>query len=74
MPDPTRVTEPVETIPYVPIASTARVGVATSSSLDRVTFGVTADEDAAADVDLPARGIADGPAELVVRGTTAARP
>jgi hypothetical protein len=55
----------VEIIPYVPIASTARVGVATFSYLDRVTFGVTGDEDAAADVDVLARGIADGLAELV---------
>ncbi len=54
----------VEIIPYVPIASTARVGVSILSYLDRITFGVTGDRDAASDVDVLARGIAESLAEL----------
>jgi len=55
----------VEIIPYVPIASTVRVGVSIFTYLDRITFGVTGDHDAAPDVDVLARGIADGLTELV---------
>jgi len=62
----------VEIIPYVPIASTARIGVSIFSYLDRIAFGVTGDCDAAPDVDVLARGIADGLAELVAATTAGA--
>jgi WS/DGAT/MGAT family acyltransferase len=55
----------VEIIPYVPIASTLRVGVSILTYLDRITVGVTGDRDAAPDIDILARGIADGLTELV---------
>ena len=35
----------VEILPYVPIASTVRIGVAIFSYRDRVTFGITGDYD-----------------------------
>ena len=54
----------VEIIPYVPIASRLRLGVAILSYTDAVVFGVTGDFDAAADVDTMARGIAAGLDEL----------
>jgi diacylglycerol O-acyltransferase len=62
----------VEIIPYVPIASTARIGVAIFTYLDRITFGVTGDEDAAPDVDVLARGIAAGLTELVAAAAAGA--
>lgn len=60
----------VELIPYVPIASTVRIGVSIFSYCDRITFGVTGDYDSANDIDVLARGIAAGLAELVVRATS----
>lgn len=62
----------VEIIPYVPIASTLRIGVSIFTYRDRITFGVTGDYDAATDVDLLARGISDGLAELVAAADAAA--
>jgi WS/DGAT/MGAT family acyltransferase len=55
----------VEIIPYVPIASTVRCGVSIFTYLDEVTFGVTGDYDAAADIDVLARGIEDSLRDLV---------
>lgn len=55
----------VEIIPYVPIASTVRVGVSILTYCDRIAFGVTGDHDAAPDVEVLARGIAEGLTELV---------
>jgi diacylglycerol O-acyltransferase len=55
----------VEVLPYVPIASTLRTGVAIFSYDGRVAFGVTGDYDGATDVWTLARGIEEGMAELV---------
>lgn len=54
----------VEIIPYVPIASSLRLGVAIFSYCGRLTFGVTGDFDSAADVAVLARGIEESLAEL----------
>jgi diacylglycerol O-acyltransferase len=55
----------LEIIPYVPIASTLRTGVAILTYCGQVTVGVTGDAAAAPDVDVLARGTARGLAELV---------
>jgi diacylglycerol O-acyltransferase len=55
----------VEIIPYVPIASTLRTGVAIFSYCGRLTIGITGDFDAAQDVTVLARGIEQGLADLV---------
>ena len=49
----------MEIIPYVPIASTVRIGVAILTYCDRLTFGVTGDYEFAPDVGILARGIED---------------
>lgn len=63
----------LEIVPYVPLASTARVGVSIFSYLDRICFGVTGDRDTAPDVDVLARGIAEGLGQLAAV-TAAADP
>lgn len=55
----------VELIPYVPIASRLRLGVAIFSYCGRLTVGITGDYDGAADVWTLAHGIEDGLAELL---------
>ena len=55
----------LEIVPYVPIASTLRFGVAIFSYCGQLTVGVTGDFDGAADVWTLARGIEEGLAELV---------
>ena len=55
----------VEIVPYVPIASTLRFGVAIFSYCGRLTVGITGDYDGAADVWTLAHGIEEGLAELV---------
>jgi WS/DGAT/MGAT family acyltransferase len=50
--------------PYVPIGDNVRISVAIFSYLDRFSFGITADYDAVPDVDVLAKGIARGVAEL----------
>jgi diacylglycerol O-acyltransferase / wax synthase len=52
--------------PYVPIGDSLRIGVAIFSYLDQFTFGITADYRAVplADLDILARGIKRGLAEL----------
>jgi diacylglycerol O-acyltransferase len=55
----------VEIVPYVPIASTLRFGVAIFSYCGQLTVGVTGDFDGAADVWTLARGVEEGLAELV---------
>ncbi|WP_254790751.1 WS/DGAT/MGAT family O-acyltransferase [Blastococcus tunisiensis] len=55
----------VEIIPYVPIASRLRLGVAIFSYCGSLTVGITGDYDGAADVEVLAQGIEDGMAELV---------
>jgi WS/DGAT/MGAT family acyltransferase len=62
----------MEIVPYVPIASTLRVGVAIFSYCGQLTVGITGDYDGAPDVWTLARGIEAGLAELVA--TAAARP
>lgn len=51
--------------PYVPLANQVRVGVAIFSYIGRLTFGVTGDYDTAPDIDVLARGIEKGVAELL---------
>ncbi len=66
----------VEIIPYVPIATTLRTGVAIFTYCGQVTFGVTGDYASTPDLDVLARGIEQGVAELhaVVRGRRGKRP
>jgi len=62
----------LELIPYVPIASSARTGVALLTYAGGIAFGVTGDDDSAHDVDVLARSIAAGLAELVALAAGAA--
>jgi WS/DGAT/MGAT family acyltransferase len=55
----------VEIIPYVPIATTLRTGVSILSYCDRVAFGITGDYESVPDIDVLARGIEAGMAELL---------
>ncbi len=55
----------VEIIPYVPIATTLRVGVSIFTYCDQVTFGMTGDFAGSPDLDVLAHGIEDGLAELL---------
>jgi WS/DGAT/MGAT family acyltransferase len=54
----------LEIIPYVPIATTVRIGVSIFTYCGQVTFGVTGDFAANPDLDVLARGIEDGVSEL----------
>jgi WS/DGAT/MGAT family acyltransferase len=54
----------LEIIPYVPIATTVRTGVSIFTYCGNMTFGVTGDFAANPDLDVLARGIEDGIAEL----------
>ena len=51
--------------PYVPLAGQVRVGVAIFSYDGQVNFGITGDYDSAPDIDVLARGIEAGMAELL---------
>ena len=55
----------VEILPYVPISTTVRTGISIFTYCDRVTFGITGDYDTNPDLDVLARGIDAGVAELV---------
>ena len=55
----------VEILPYVPIASTIRIGIAIFSYRDQITFGITGDYDTTADLEVLAQGIGDGVAALL---------
>jgi diacylglycerol O-acyltransferase / wax synthase len=55
----------MEIIPYVPIASSVRIGVAIFSYCDQITFGITGDYDTTPDLDVLAWGITDGVAALL---------
>jgi diacylglycerol O-acyltransferase / wax synthase len=55
----------LELYPYVPIQGQLRIGVAIFSYDGALGFGITGDYDEAADIDVLARGIEDGMAELV---------
>jgi diacylglycerol O-acyltransferase len=63
-----------EIIPYVPIASTVRIGISIFSYGDRVTFGVTGDYAANPDLRVLARGIEQGVAELLLAARQHAVP
>lgn len=52
-------------IPYVPIASTVRIGISIFSYAGNLAFGITADYTANPDLDVLARGIEHGIAELL---------
>ena len=54
----------LEIIPYVPIATTVRTGIAIFSYCGNVTFGITGDFTANPDLDVLAHGIEHGIAEL----------
>ena len=54
----------LEAHPYVPIGGNVRLAIAIFSYLGRISFGLTADPSAAADLDVLARGIRRGLAEL----------
>jgi WS/DGAT/MGAT family acyltransferase len=71
----------LEIIPYVPIATTVRIGVSIFTYCGRLTFGITGDFAANSDLDVLARGIEDGLSELRAAArrrrraaSTAARP
>ena len=55
----------VEIIPYVPIATTLRTGIAIFSYCGTVTFGITGDFAATPDLEVLARGIEWGLSELM---------
>jgi WS/DGAT/MGAT family acyltransferase len=56
----------VEIIPYVPIATTVRIGVSIFTYCGNVTFGITGDYAANPDLDVLAHGIEHGVSELLV--------
>jgi WS/DGAT/MGAT family acyltransferase len=62
----------VEMTPYVPIATNLRTGVSIVTYCDNLTIGITGDYDTTPDLDVLARGIADGMAELIDAATRAA--
>jgi diacylglycerol O-acyltransferase len=55
----------VEILPYVPLASTIRIGVSIFSYRDQMTFGITGDYDTTPDLDVLAHAIEDGAAALL---------
>ena len=63
-----------EIIPYVPIASTVRTGIAIFSYDGTIVFGITADYAANPDVDVLARGIEHGVSELLLAAEQHAAP
>jgi diacylglycerol O-acyltransferase / wax synthase len=54
----------VQAHPYAPIGGNVRIAIAIFSYLGRLSFGITADSSAAADLDILARGIRRGLTEL----------
>jgi diacylglycerol O-acyltransferase len=62
----------VEAHPYVPIGGNVRIAIAIFSYLGRISFGLTADSSAAADVNFLAQGIRRGLSEL--QAQSAAHP
>jgi hypothetical protein len=61
----------VEIIPYVPISTTLRTGIAIFSYCDMLTFGITGDYDSTPDLEVLAHGIEDGVTELLKATITA---
>ncbi|HKR70602.1 MAG TPA: WS/DGAT domain-containing protein, partial [Streptosporangiaceae bacterium] len=58
--------------PYVPIGDNVQIAIAIFSYLEELSFGVTADSNAAADVDILEPGIHRGLAELRRKASRAA--
>ena len=63
----------LEILPYVPLSSTVRTGVAIFSYRDQMTFGVTGDYDTNPDLEVLARGIQDGVNALLKAARTSGR-
>ncbi len=63
--------ELVEIIPYVPIATTLRIGVSIFTYNGKVTFGLTGDYSTTPDIAVLAGGIEDGIGELVAAAKAA---
>jgi diacylglycerol O-acyltransferase / wax synthase len=57
-----------------PIGGNVRIAIAIFSYLGRISFGLTADSSAAADLDILAQGIRHGLAELHTQSMTQFRP
>jgi len=55
----------LEVFPFVPLIPTTRVGIAIFSYCGALNFGITGDYDGAPDLDVLARGIEDGVAQLL---------
>ena len=55
----------LEIIPYVPIATTVRIGISIFTYCGNVTFGITGDFASSPDLDVLARGIENGISELL---------
>ena len=66
--------EVVRVLPLAPIALQLRIGIAILSYADEVVFGITADYEAAPDVDELARGIEEGVARLVASAVSSPGP
>ena len=64
----------VEILPYVPIATTVRIGVSITTYCGRVTFGITGDFSASPDLDVLAHGIEAGISDLLVAARHHRRP
>jgi diacylglycerol O-acyltransferase / wax synthase len=64
----------VEYLPFVPIVSGMRVGIAVLSYDGKLAFGVTGDYDNAADIDVLAHAIEDTIAELLKLASGARLP
>jgi len=61
--------------PYVPLASSVRIGIAIFSYVGELNFGITGDYDAAPDIDVLAGGIEGGMQELLkISASTAPAP
>ncbi len=63
----------VEIIPYVPIATTVRIGVSIFSYCGQVTFGLTGDYDTTPDIEVLARGVENGVGDLLAAAKAARR-
>jgi WS/DGAT/MGAT family acyltransferase len=63
-----------EIIPYVPIASRVRTGISIFSYCGTITFGLTGDFAANPDLDVLARGIEHGVAELLAAARKRSQP
>jgi diacylglycerol O-acyltransferase / wax synthase len=55
----------IKAFPYVPLAGQVRIGIAIFSYDGQVNFGVTGDYDSTSDLDVLARGIEEGMAQLL---------